>query len=88
MSSGGCQVVLGMDGKAGVIPLVGKEWRDTSGDRGYIVIYKLCQRKEGCPIVLLVVAINMEVLLESLVGAFCLPITLGVISRHEVEIHV
>ena len=77
-----------MDGKAGVIPLIGKEWRDTGGGRGCIIICKLCQRKEGCPIVLLVVVINTEVLLESLVGAFCLPIALGVISRREVEIYV
>ena len=69
-----------MDGKAGVIPLIGKEWRDTSGGRGHIVICKLCQRKEGCPIVLLVIAINAEVLFKRLIGVFCLPVALGVIS--------
>jgi len=44
--------------------------------------------KEFGPIVLLVVAIDLEVLFQSLIHSFSLSITFGMISRSEVKLHV
>ena len=40
------------------------------------------------PIVLLVVAIDLEVLFQSLISSFSLSITFGMISGSEVQLHV
>ena len=53
-----------------------------------VIVSKLCEREEFGPVVLLVVTVDVEVLLEGLVGMLCLPIPLRVISRGEVELHV
>ena len=55
--------MIGEDGEVGVIALVGKEWRYTCGSTGRVVVSEFHERKELRPIVLLVVAINVEILL-------------------------
>ena len=49
-------------------------------DRGlmYIIVREYCERQKICPIVLLIIAIDMEILFDSLVHTFSLSIGLGV----------
>ena len=71
-----------------MVTLVGEEQRDTSGHTRSVIVSKLHEREEFGPVVLLVVTVDVEVLLEGLVGTLCLPIPLRVVSRGEVELHV
>ena len=77
-----------MEGYVRVVAFVGKKWGYPSRGVWSIVVCELCDRKKVRPIVLLIVAIDSEVLFQSLVHAFGLSVTLGVISRGEVELHV
>jgi len=71
-----------------VISLVGEEWRYSGGSTRSIVVCKLREWEKSLPIVLLVVAVNLEVLFQCLVGAFGLSIAFRVVSRGEVKLHV
>ncbi|KAF8624092.1 hypothetical protein AX17_007219, partial [Amanita inopinata Kibby_2008] len=82
------KVAFGVDREVGVVSLVGKEGRDTSSGTRRIVVGKFHKREELGPVVLLVVAEDAEVLLQSLVDAFGLTIAFGMIARCEVELHV
>src|SRR5882724_5374556 len=77
-----------MNSEVQTITLVGKEGCDASSGTWSIVVSKLSQWKEFGPIILLVVAIDSEVLFQSLISLFGLSITFGVISRSEVKLHV
>ena len=57
-SSFGGKVSFWVDGDVGVVALVGKEGRDTSGSVQSIVVQELCKGQEFGSVILLVVAIN------------------------------
>ena len=82
------KIRVGEDDEVRVVALVGKEQRDTGGHARSIIVSELHEREELSPVVLLVVTVDVEVLLEGLVGMLCLPIPLRVVSRGEVELHV
>ena len=67
-----------------VIAFVGEEGCDSSSSTECFVVGKLVKWKEFSPIVLLVVAIDSEVLFQSLISLFCLAITFRMISIGEV----
>ena len=71
-----------------MVAFIGREQGYSSHGVWSVIVCELCDRKEVRPIVLLIVAIDLEVLFQGLVHAFGLSITLGVISRGEVELHV
>ena len=74
------EISLWVDGEVGVVALVSKEWGDTCGGIGSIVVSELCERQELRPIVLLIIAVNPQVLFQCLVHSFCLSIAFGMIS--------
>ena len=71
-----------------VISLVGKEWRYSCSSTWSIIISEFHEWKKFLPIVLLVIAVNLEVLFQCLVGAFGLSVAFRVVSRGEVKSHV
>ena len=71
-----------------MVSLVGKEWEDSRGGIGGIIISKFCDGKSIRPIVLLVVALYSKVLFQGLIHSFSLSITLGVITGGKMEFHV
>jgi len=71
-----------------VISLVGKEWRYSCSSTWSIVVSELQERKKSLPIVLLIVAVNLEVLFQCLVGAFSLSVTFRVVSGGEMKSHI
>jgi hypothetical protein len=84
----GCNVTFGVYREVWVITFVSKEGGDASRGICSIVVGKLGDRQEFSPIVLLVVAIDSEVLLEGLIRLFALSIAFRVLSGGEVESHV
>ena len=88
LGGGGGEVAIGVDGEVGVIALIGEEGGYTRGSTRHIVVGEFRERKEFWPIVLLVVAVDPEVLLECLVGTLGLTISLGVITGGEMQVHV
>ena len=56
------KVAFGMNCEVQMVALVGKEGHDSGGSTGHIVIGKLGEWKELVPIVLLVVAVDSDVL--------------------------
>ena len=71
-----------------MVSFVCEEQRDSCSSAGGIIVRELCQGQEIGPVVLLVIAVNPKVLLQGLVGPFCLSITFRVVTRCEVELHV
>ena len=67
MSASGGERVFGVNGDVGMVALVGEEWRDTRSIAWGGVVGKLRERQEFGPVVLLVVAVDSEILLKSLV---------------------
>ena len=64
-----------MDGKVRVIPLVGIEWGNGGSCAWSVVVSKLCEREQCEPVVLLIVAVDPDVLFQGLVSAPILTIT-------------
>ena len=87
MSASGGERVFGVNGDVGMVALVGEEWRDTRSIAWGVVVGKLRERQEFGPVVLLIVAVNSEVLLESLVSTFRLSVGFWVVSGGEVQVH-
>jgi len=79
------QQSIGVDGDRGMVAFVGKERRDTSGSAWSIVISKFRKWEEVSPVVLLVVAIDVEVLFQSLVSTLGLTITFRMVTRGKVQ---
>jgi hypothetical protein len=71
-----------------MVTLVSKERRNTSSGVRSIVIGELCDRKKASPVVLLIVAVDADILLESLIDSFRLSIAFRVVSGSEMEFHV
>jgi len=82
-----CKIMLGMNCEVWMITLVGKK-----GCNAVVALRVSCQQTqimEGFwTIVLLVVAIDLEILFQSLVHSFSLSITFRMISGSEVKLHV
>src|SRR6202041_2327658 len=64
----------------GVITFIIEERRNTHCSTWSIVKSKLGQRKESFPVILLVVAVHTQILFQSLVCSFSLPIAFRMIS--------
>ena len=73
------------DQEGRVIAIVCKEGIDLGTRVDSIIISKLCQRQQFCPIVLPVVAIESQILFQCLVCPFCLSIHLWTIGSGEVQ---
>src|ERR1700732_4605516 len=69
-SSCGGKVPLGVYCDVGVISFIHKEWGDTRGCTWSIIESEFRNREKSIPIVLLVVAVNVDILLQGLVGVF------------------
>ena len=74
------EVVFRVNSNVQIVALISGEWGDTSGCIGSIVVGKLHEQEEVGPVVLLVVAIDSEVLFKSLVSMFHLTVTFQVIT--------
>src|SRR3984957_8094123 len=72
----------------GVITFISEERRNTHCSTRSIVKGKLGQQKESFPVILLVVAVHMQILFQSLVCSFSLSIAFGMISGSKVKLHI
>src|SRR3984957_802070 len=72
----------------GVITFISEERRNTRCSTRSIVKSKLDQWKESFPVILLVVAVHTQILFQSLICSFSLPIAFRVISGSEVKLHI
>lgn len=82
------EFAFGVNGEVWIVALVGKERRDSGGSVRSIVVSEFGKRKEGFPIVLLIGAINADVLLEGLIGTFRLSVGFGMVTGGEMEFHI
>ena len=71
-----------------VISLVSKEWGYSGGSTRGIVVCEFCERKKLSPVVLLVVAVNPDVLFQCLISAFGLSVTFRMVTRGEMNLHI
>ena len=85
---GGCEVAFGVDGKVQMITLISEEQRDACSSTQSIVVCKFRKRKQGVPVILLIIAEYPEVLFQGLVSPFCLSVAFQMVSRSEVKLHV
>ena len=65
---GGRQFSLRVVGKVRVIPLVGIEWGNSGSRAQSVVVSKLCEWEQREPVVLLIVAVDLDVLFQGLVS--------------------
>src|ERR1700736_4463287 len=87
-SSCGGKVPLGVYCDVGVISFIRKEWGDIRGCTWSVIVSKFHDWEKSIPIVLLVVAVNAEVLFQGLVGAFGLSVAFWVVSGSETKLHI
>ena len=80
--------MLGVYCDVQVISLVCEEWGYSSGSTWSIVVCNLREWEKLFPVVLLVVAVNSDVLFQCLVGAFSLSVAFRMITGGEVKLHV
>src|ERR1700710_2228442 len=86
--SGGSHIALRVYSHIRMVALVGEEWRYASSSTRRVVIGELGEGKEIRPVVLLIIAVDAQVLFQCLVGTFGLSIAFWVVPRGEVEMHV
>jgi hypothetical protein len=79
--------MLRMDFEVQVVALVGEERRHTSSGTWCVVVGEFGNGGEWFPVALLIVAIDPEVLFQSLVSMFSLTLTLRMVSWGEVQLH-
>jgi len=82
------QVVFWIHGDVQMVTFVSKEGCNTSSGAQSIIVSEFCQREEFRPIVLLIVAIDLNVLFQGLICSFSLSVGFGVITRGEMELHI
>jgi len=87
LSVGGTEAQVRVDCDVGVVAFVGEEGGDTSGCARGVVKSELCKWEEFGPVVLLVVAVDSEILLKCLVCPLSLTISFWVITRGEMQGH-
>ena len=71
-----------------MVAFVGIEGHNAGGSTWRIVLCKLSKWEQVEPIVLLVVAVDSDVLFQSLISSFGLSITFRMITGGEVKLHV
>ena len=69
-----------MDGEVQVIAFVGVEWGDLCCGTQGIVVCELAEWKELVPVILLVVAVDPDILFQGLVSALSLPTTFQMVT--------
>ena len=82
------QLVLGVYREIWMISLIGEKERDICSCTWSIVVGELYKGQEVSLVILLIIAIHMEVLFQSLISPLSLAIPLWMISRGEVKIDV
>jgi len=87
LSMGRTEAQVRVDCDVGVVAFVGEEGGDTCCCARGVVKSKLHKWEKFSPIVLLVVAVDSEILLECLVHPLGLTISFWVISRGEMQGH-
>ena len=73
-----------MDGEVRVIAFVGVEWGDLRCGAQGVVVRELAEWEELVLVVLLVVAVDPDILFQGLVSVLSLPITFWMVTRGEV----
>ena len=71
-----------------VISLVSEEWGYSSGSTQGIVVCELREREKLSPVVLLVVAVNPDVLFQCLIGVFGLSVAFRMVTGGEMKLHI
>src|SRR6266481_9724414 len=80
--------MLGVKHEVWVVALICEERGNSCGAARSVVVCELSEGEEAQPVVLLVVAVDVEVLFQSLVSVLGLSVTFQVISQGEVQLHV
>ena len=83
----GCEIVIRMDAKVRVVTFVGKERRDSCGCVWSVVVSELSNREKLRPIVLLIGAVDANVLFQGLIRSFGLSVHFQMIAGSEVKLH-
>ena len=84
----GGHIAFGEDADVWVIAFVSEERGNTGGGTRGVVEGEFRKGKEIGPVVLLIVAIDSEVLFQCLIGPFGLAVAFGVVTRGKVEFHI
>ena len=71
-----------------VISLVSKEWGYSSGSTRGIVVCELREWEKLSPVVLLVVAVNPDILFQCLICAFGLSVAFRMVTGGEMKLHI
>ena len=71
-----------------VISLVSEEWGYSGGSTRGIVVCELREREKLSSIVLLIIAVNPDVLFQCLICAFGLSVPFRMVTRGEVKLHI
>ena len=77
-----------MDSNVRVVALIGIEGHDTGGCTWCIIVCELSEWEQAKPIVLLVIAVDSDVLFQSLISSFGLSVTFRMITQGEMKLHV
>ncbi|KXN87857.1 hypothetical protein AN958_07866 [Leucoagaricus sp. SymC.cos] len=80
--------MFGIHCNIGVVLFVSEKWEDTGGGIGCIIECELREQEELSPVVLLVITIDLEILLQSLVSTFRLTVTFWVVTRGKMQLHI
>ena len=71
-----------------MVALIHIEGRNTGSCTWCVIVCKLSEWEQAEPIVLLVVAVDSDVLFQSLISSFGLSITFRMVTRGEMKLHV
>ena len=71
-----------------MVTFVSEERGNTSRGARSIIVSELRQREEFGPVVLLIIAIDSNVLFQGLICSFSLSVGFGVITGGEMELHI
>jgi len=88
MCPGRGQVAFRIHGDIWMITFVNKERDNTSSGARSIIVSEFCQREEFGPVVLLIIAIDLNILFPGLICSFSLSVSFRVITRGEMELHI
>ena len=80
--------MLSMDCDIQMVTPVSEEQQDAGSSTGGVVVQEFCERQEGGPVRLVIVAVHSEVLFKSLVCVLSLTIGLRVIPGGEMQTHI
>ena len=71
-----------------VISLVSEEWGYSGGSTRGIIVCEFREREKLSPVVLLVVAVNPDVLFQCLIGTFGLSVAFRMVTGSEMKLHI